>query len=246
MKRPSGLMFIGIAATVTILVVAACGGDSDPTPVPQRPTATSAPRATATWQPTTAPGSTATAQPTTAPRPTATPQQGRRMTYSAPPAMTIDTNKDYFAVFETDGGSFRVELFADDAPTTVNNFVFLAREGFYNDTTFHRVLPGFMAQAGDPTGTGSGGPGYRFEDEFSDRKHDGAGVLSMANSGPNTNGSQFFITYVPTPHLDDRHSVFGKVVEGIEVVESIRPRDPSQGNPPPGDRLISVTIEEVG
>ena len=234
MKRPSGLMCIGIAATVTMLVVAACGGDSDPTPVSPRPTATSAPRATA------AP------PPTTDPRPTATPQQGRPMSYSAPPEMTIDTNKDYFAVFETVGGSFRVELFVNDAPTTVNNFVFLAREGFYNDTTFHRVLPGFMAQAGDPTGTGAGGPGYRFEDEFSSRKHDGVGMLSMANAGPNTNGSQFFIIYVPTPHLDGRHSVFGQVVEGIEVVEGIRPRDPSQGNPPPGDRLISVSIEEVG
>ena len=168
------------------------------------------------------------------------------MTYSAPPAMTIDTSKDYYAIFETVNGKFYVELFVGDAPTTVNNFVFLAREGYYNDTTFHRVLPGFMAQAGDPAGTGAGGPGYQFADEFSSRQHDGPGVLSMANAGPNTNGSQFFITSVATPHLNGLHSVFGRVVEGMEIVESIRSRDPSQGNPPPGDRLISVSIEEVG
>jgi cyclophilin family peptidyl-prolyl cis-trans isomerase len=203
-------------------------------PTPEPATATSSvPRATATPAP---PGPTAI-EPT---------QEVRRMTYSAPPEMTIDTSKDYFAVFETANGTFRVELFVGDAPTTVNNFVFLAREGYYNDTTFHRVLPGFMAQAGDPAGTGAGGPGYQFADEFSSRQHDGPGVLSMANAGPNTNGSQFFITYVATPHLNGLHSVFGQVVEGMEIVEGIRPRDPGRGSPPPGDRLISITIEEIG
>jgi len=166
--------------------------------------------------------------------------------YAAPPTLTIDPEKAYTAVFEVEGkGSFKIALFAKDAPNTVNNFVFLARDGFYNGTTFHRVIPGFMAQGGDPTGTGTGGPGYRFGDEFApSRRHDGAGVLSMANAGPNTNGSQFFITFAPTPHLDGRHSVFGKVSEGMDVVLRIAPRDPQSARTP-GDRIITVTIEEV-
>ena len=117
-----------------------------------------------------------------------------------------------------------MELFTKDVPITVNNFVFLAREGFYDGTTFHRVISGFMAQGGDPTGTGAGGPGYRFADEFTVNKHD-SGTLSMANSGPNTNGSQFFITYAPQPHLDGRHSVFGKLVKGMDILESIKQCD---------------------
>ena len=132
--------------------------------------------------------------------------------YSSPPAMQIDPNKRYVAVFHTDRGDFQVELFAKQAPVTVNNFVFLAREGYYDGVTFHRVIKGFMAQGGDPTGTGTGGPGYEFNDERSalDLKHDAPGTLSMANAGPNTNGSQFFITFVPTPHLNGKHAVFGR------------------------------------
>jgi cyclophilin family peptidyl-prolyl cis-trans isomerase len=127
---------------------------------------------------------------------------------------------------------------------TVENFVNLARSGFYDGTTFHRVIAGFMAQGGDPTGTGTGGPGYTFGDEFSpDLRHDAPGVLSMANAGPGTNGSQFFITYGPTPHLDGRHSVFGRVVEGMDVVRSIRERD-SQRDREPGDRIDTIEIEE--
>ena len=161
-----------------------------------------------------------------------------------PPPMIIDINNKYIATIETAKGNIVLELFAKDAPKTVNNFVFLARDSYYDNTTFHRVLLGFMAQGGDPTGSGSGGPGYTFEDEFSDRKHE-AGVISMANSGPNTNGSQFFITYEPTPHLDGRHSVFGKVIEGIDVLTSLTPRDPGTNPVFKGDTVIRITIQET-
>ena len=161
-----------------------------------------------------------------------------------PPSGTLDTSKTYLAHFKTERGEIVAELYADKAPLTVENFVNLARSGFYDGTTFHRVIPGFMAQGGDPTGTGRGGPGYQFGDEFhADLRHDGAGVLSMANAGPGTNGSQFFITYSATPHLDDRHSVFGRVVEGTDVLNSIRERDPGR-DPNPGDRIDTIEIEE--
>jgi cyclophilin family peptidyl-prolyl cis-trans isomerase len=164
--------------------------------------------------------------------------------YSKAPDMVIDPKKNYQATFNTDAGNFTVQLFADKAPVTVNNFVFLAREGFYNEVIFHRVIKGFMAQGGDPTGTGMGGPGYKFKDEFHPSlRHEGPGVLSMANAGPGTNGSQFFITFVPTPHLDNRHTVFGKVIEGMEVVNSIKERDP--GNiKSPSTKIISIDISE--
>nr|WP_220195089.1 peptidylprolyl isomerase [Ktedonospora formicarum] len=159
--------------------------------------------------------------------------------------MQIDPTKKYTAVVHTNRGDIRIRLFADKAPTTVNNFVFLAREGYYNNTTFHRVISGFMAQGGDPTGTGSGGPGYSFDDERGALalKHDKAGILSMANAGPNTNGSQFFLTHGPTPHLNGRHGVFGEVVDGMDVVMAIRERDPMR-DPRPGDTLNSVDIIE--
>jgi cyclophilin family peptidyl-prolyl cis-trans isomerase len=167
--------------------------------------------------------------------------------YDAAPAMSIDSNKSYTATFELEkGGEFVVQLFAKEAPRTVNNFVFLSREGFYDGVTFHRVLQGFMAQGGDPTGTGSGGPGYRFEDEFHPSlRHDGPGVLSMANAGPNTNGSQFFIIFVATPNLDDLHAVFGKVIEGMDVVNGITLRDPGTASSP-GDAIKTITIREGG
>jgi len=159
--------------------------------------------------------------------------------------MTIDKTKQYFATLKTDKGDIRIQLFADKAPNTVNNFVFLARQHYYDNTTFHRVIAGFMAQGGDPTGTGGGGPGYRFADEFSPSlKHDAAGILSMANAGENTNGSQFFITYAPQPHLDGHHSVFGKVVSGMDVLKSLTPRDPSKKPTFAGDRIVTITIEE--
>jgi cyclophilin family peptidyl-prolyl cis-trans isomerase len=159
-----------------------------------------------------------------------------------PPEMTIDPKKSYSATFKTDKGDIVVKLFADKTPRTVNNFVFLATNGFYNDTIFHRVIANFMVQGGDPTGTGMGGPGYRFADEF-DRslRHDKPGILSMANAGPNTNGSQFFITHVPTPWLDGKHSVFGAVTKGMDVLMSIPPRDPQRPQSP-GVKLLSVEI----
>ena len=166
------------------------------------------------------------------------------MTDLSPPSGNLDTTKSYTATFRTQRGDFTVELFADRAPRTVENFVNLARAGFYDGTTFHRVINGFMAQGGDPTGTGTGGPGYQFADEFHPSlRHDGPGVLSMANAGAGTNGSQFFITHGPTPHLDDRHSVFGKVIDGMDVVLSIRERDP-QRDREPGDRIDTIEISE--
>jgi cyclophilin family peptidyl-prolyl cis-trans isomerase len=164
--------------------------------------------------------------------------------WSNPPEMTIDLKKKYTATMKTDKGDIILELFADKVPVTVNNFVFLAREGFYENTIFHRVIADFMAQGGDPTGKGSGGPGYRFADEFHPSlKHDRPGILSMANAGPGTNGSQFFITHVPTPHLNNKHSVFGQVVSGMDVLLSILPRDP--GKPDyPGVKILLVEIVE--
>jgi cyclophilin family peptidyl-prolyl cis-trans isomerase len=166
--------------------------------------------------------------------------------YTVPPTMTIDTGKFYYATLKTQRGDIKVQLFADRAPLTVNNFVFLAREGYYNDTTFHRVLEGFMAQAGDPTGTGSGGPGYQFADEIVDNLvFDRPGLLAMANAGPGTNGSQFFITFAPTDWLNGLHTIFGEVIEGADVVNQITKRDPNQGEGTPGDTLYTVLIEET-
>jgi cyclophilin family peptidyl-prolyl cis-trans isomerase len=161
-----------------------------------------------------------------------------------PPTGALDTSKAYRARFKTERGDIVTELYAAKAPQTVENFVNLARAGFYDGTTFHRVIAGFMAQGGDPTGTGRGGPGYQFGDEFSpELRHDGPGVLSMANAGPGTNGSQFFLTFEATPHLDDRHTVFGRVVDGMDVLRSLRERDPSR-DPNPGDRIDTIEIEE--
>lgn len=158
--------------------------------------------------------------------------------WATPPEMTIDQEKKYQATIETNKGKIVLDLFPQYAPQTVNNFVFLANEGFYDDVTFHRVISNFMIQGGDPTGTGRGGPGYRFTDEFANNplRHE-TGVLSMANAGPNTNGSQFFITHAPQPHLDGKHTVFGKVAnkESMNVVNAIRQ----------GDRMVKVTITEA-
>jgi cyclophilin family peptidyl-prolyl cis-trans isomerase len=164
--------------------------------------------------------------------------------YSAAPPMTIDPAKTYIATIETEKGNIVVELYADKAPITVNNFVFLAREGFYDNTTFHRVIADFMAQAGDPTGIGTGGPGYQFTDEFdTGLTFDGPGVLAMANAGANTNGSQFFITFAATPWLDGQHTIFGKVISGMEVLYSISLRDPQTATTP-GDLIKTIRIEE--
>ena len=168
---------------------------------------------------------------------TATPSEpattNKPMSYSTPLPMTIDKSKQYTATIETVKGELVLELFASDVPLTVNNFVFLAREDFYNHTTFHRIIPGFMAQGGDPTGTGGGGPGYSFADEFTEHTHV-TGSLSMANAGPNTNGSQFFITYAPQHHLDGKHSVFGQLIDGMDVLKALEQ----------GDAIVRITIEE--
>jgi peptidyl-prolyl cis-trans isomerase B (cyclophilin B) len=161
-----------------------------------------------------------------------------------PPEMVIDTTKKYTAIISTDKGDIVLDLFADKTPRTVNNFVFLARAGYYDDTIFHRVIADFMAQGGDPTGTGSGGPGYRFADEFHPSlKHNKPGIFSMANAGPGTNGSQFFITHVPTPWLDGKHTVFGQVIQGMDVLLSIPPRDPMKTGAP-AVKLTKITIQE--
>ena len=165
--------------------------------------------------------------------------------YSTPPPLIIDPTKSYQATIVTERGNIVLELYADRVPSTVNNFAFLAREGFYDNTTFHRVIPGFMAQAGDPLGTGTGGPGYSFGDEFDQTlRHDGPGVLSMANRGPNTNGSQFFLTYDATPWLDGRHAVFGRVIQGIDVLQSLTARDPGANPNFQGDTILSILVQE--
>ncbi len=166
--------------------------------------------------------------------------------YNECPPEVIDPEKDYGATIETEKGDIEVELYPDVAPLAVNNFVFLAQEGWYDGVSFHRVLPGFVAQAGDPTGTGAGSPGYAFENETSEAlSFDRAGLLAMANSGPDTNGSQFFITLAAAEHLDGGYTIFGEVTDGLEVVEALTPRNPDEGsNQLPGDEIITITIQE--
>jgi cyclophilin family peptidyl-prolyl cis-trans isomerase len=165
--------------------------------------------------------------------------------YASLPPMAIDQNKNYTAKFKLEkGGEFLVNLFADKAPITVNSFVFLARDGYFDGVTFHRVLEGFMAQGGDPSGTGRGGPGYEFVNEDSDLKFDKAGIVAMANAGRDTNGSQFFITFAATEHLNGGYTIFGQVIKGMPVVNGIRRRDPSQHPNYAGDAIKTITIVE--
>ena len=167
-----------------------------------------------------------------------------QMQWSNPPEMTIDSTKSYSATLQTENGDIILQLFATESPFTVNNFVFLARQGYYDGVTFHRVIAGFMAQGGDPTGTGAGGPGYNFDDEVdNDLSFDRQGLLAMANAGPGTNGSQFFITYAPTPHLTGKHTIFGEVIQGMDVALAIPPRDPQRDNDP-GVVIESISIVE--
>ncbi len=251
MKRYAAVLAASL--TVAALLAVACGGDNLDESVPK-------PTNTPEGMPTATPTNTDTPEPTPTvdPNATATPTPGGETTvtsladctrtgektFSAVPPMIIDTAKKYTATMSVEGkGDIVIELFDDQAPKTVNNFVFLACKGFYDGVTFHRVIPDFMAQGGDPTGTGSGGPGYQFEDEFSDELKNVAGTIAMANRGPNTNGSQFFINYVDNAHLDGKHTVFGKVVEGMDVALSITPRDPRAATAP-GDKITQVTITE--
>ena len=237
-----------------VLLLAACTSDEGTEP-------------TATDEPEQGLAAQETSEPTAVPQETEEPEEeGEKvLQWNKPPSMEIDASKSYTAKFTMESGTeFVIELFADKVPVTVNNFVFLARQGYYDGITFHRVIPGFMAQAGDPTGTGTGGPGYTFDDEFHpDLSHDVPGTLSMANAGirngHGTNGSQFFITFTETPHLDGLnpngtpkdctprdvscHSVFGRVTDGLDAVLEISPRDPRTARVP-GDRIESVTITE--
>jgi len=170
----------------------------------------------------------------------------KNLQYTECPPMLIDPLKEYIATIQTEKGDIKIELFPKEAPITVNSFIFLANNGWYNDITFHRVMPGFVAQAGDPSGTGIGGPGYTFVNETSpDLVFDREGLLAMANSGPDTNGSQFFITFGPTSNLNGGYTIFGEVIEGMVIVENLTPRDPKAAPElPPGDKIITITIEE--
>jgi cyclophilin family peptidyl-prolyl cis-trans isomerase len=172
-------------------------------------------------------------------------QRTGEKSFPGPPEMIIDQEKTYVATIRTEKGDIVLELFAKDTPITTNNFVFLACHGFYDGVTFHRVIPGFVAQGGDPTGTGAGGPGYTIPDEQDTASFDAPGFVSMAKAGPNTTGSQFFITYAPEQRLDADFTIFGKVTQGMDVLEQLTPRDPSQTpNAPPGDKIIRIDIEE--
>jgi len=165
--------------------------------------------------------------------------------YKSAPSMMIDTGKEYFATVKMEnGGEFVIQLYPDKAPVTVNSFVFLADQGYFDGVTFHRVLEGFMAQTGDPTGKGSGGPGYTFENEDSDLQFDKEGVVAMANAGRDTNGSQFFITFAPAEFLNGDYTIFGQVIEGMDVVNGITLRDPMKNPPFTGDVIESITITE--
>ena len=242
------------ALAILAFAAVACGSEPEPVPTP-------APQAQPTPQPQAQP-TPPPAQPTTPPAPTPEPEPQGGPPWDSPPDMVIDTSKSYSAVFELEKGEeFEVELYADKVPRVVNNFVFLAQEGFYDGVMFHRVLEGFMAQTGDPTGTGTGGPGYRFESEFHpDLSHDSPGILSMANAGGlDTNGSQFFITFRDTAFLDHLnpdgsekdcaqrgvscHSIFGKVTDGMDVVNNITLRNPSEATTP-GDVITTIRIVE--
>ena len=230
--------FLVLAIALVGLVVAACGG-SDPTPIPLERVPTVNPTLRA---------------------PTPTTMEATSVPSPTPPESSMDSAKQVFATFETSKGKIKFELLAKEAPVTVNNFVTLARDGYYDGVIFHRVLANFMAQGGDPTGTGTGGPGYTIVDEFyctngtTTNAHpadcelattfDAPGILAMANTGqPGTGGSQFFITFVPTPHLNGLHTIFGRVIEGMDVVNSLQLRDPGTGGP--SDQIDRIVIEEI-
>ena len=226
--RQTRYIQIGAVGVILILIVAAFWAFG---PKQQPDTAL-------TLEPVATVAEAATAQPGEAPQVTS-------KQYSAEPPMTIDINKKYFATVKmAKGGEFVIQLYPDKAPRTVNSFVFLAREGFFSGVTFHRVLEGFMAQGGDPTGTGGGGPGYQFANEQNDLTFDKAGVVAMANAGPGTNGSQFFIMFGPYGLSESDYTIFGQVTEGMDVVNGITRRDPNQNPTFTGDAIESVTITE--
>jgi cyclophilin family peptidyl-prolyl cis-trans isomerase len=225
-------------ALCAALLAAACGGDSKKAATPAADTADSV-AATGTKASSTA----ASAAPTGSTPAVAPTQAGGKKTYSAEPPMTIDANKKYFATIKMDIGDIRLELYPKEAPHSVNSFVFLSRDGFYDGVTFHRVIQGFVAQAGDPTGTGRGGPGYTIPDEVNTHKFLD-GTLGMAKtSAPNSAGSQWFIDYAPQANLDGGYTVFGQLVSGRDVLDKITPRDPSTATTP-GTKINTIVIEE--
>ena len=247
-QRPTGnsrgLLVIGTGALVFIVVaiIAIYPSLQNMTPLPVLSSPTVGTPATPTL--TLVPTLTSTIDPNSPTPEPPTPTLSYKQWSSAPP-MTIDVKKQYFATFKMQkGGEFVVQLYPDKAPIAVNSFVFLAREGFFNGITFHRVLEGFMAQGGDPTGTGMGGPGYEFKNEDNDLKYDKPGVVGMANAGRDTNGSQFFITFAPADFLNGGYTIFGRVASGMDVVNGITRRDPDQNPNFVGDVIESITIEE--
>jgi cyclophilin family peptidyl-prolyl cis-trans isomerase len=235
-RKSIGLVF---TLVVVMIVAGACGMPGLPAAAPGQATEAAAEEAPASD------GATVSSATVNSGAAASLDPAARDGMFSAAPEMTIDPAKFYYATLKTDKGDIKVQLYADRAPMTVNNFVFLAREGFYDNTTFHRVIEEFMAQAGDPTGTGMGGPGYTFADEFwPGATFDRRGLLAMANAGPGTNGSQFFITFAPTPWLDGGHTIFGEVLEGDEVLSQLTLRDPMADADQPGDLITTILIEE--
>jgi cyclophilin family peptidyl-prolyl cis-trans isomerase len=204
------------------------------------PLPTLAPPTKGTVQPTSTPAATDTITPTIFP-----PKESPTLTQYGIPPINIDVKKQYFGTFKlAKGGEFVVQFYPDKAPIAVNSFIYLAKKGYFNGTTFHRVLEGFMAQGGDPTGTGMGGPGYNFKNEDSDLTFDKPGVVAMANAGRDTNGSQFFITFAPAEYLNGGYTIFGQVIKGMDVVNGITRRDPDQSPTFTGDVIEKITIEE--
>jgi cyclophilin family peptidyl-prolyl cis-trans isomerase len=257
-----------IAAALLLVTLTACGRSDEPTPAPT--TAAAATAATATMAAGDSPivavdpvvkltatpaadTANAAALPTAPPPVIENPGPAGKLApaerdamYDAPPEFVLDPDSYYYATIKTNRGDIKVQLFADRAPNAVNSFIFLAREGFYDNTTFHRVLDGFMAQGGDPTGTGGGGPGYMFDNEsYPGLVFDQAGLLAMANSGPDTNGSQFFITFGPADWLDGGYTIFGKVIEGEDVLGRLTRRDPDAAPDFAGDTIYTVIVEEL-
>lgn len=226
------------------LAVACGGGDSETSSTGSTLRATSPTPAAGR---TTAPAAAAVTTPASSPNcppPTGKAPEVQVKKYSQRPPMTIDTSKKYTATVKTVRGDFTIELRPDLAPEHVNSFVFLARDHFYDGVTFHRVVPGFVAQGGDPTGTGSGGPGYTVPAEFTTKVKFERGTVGMARAADdNSAGSQFFINYAATPTLDGQYTIFGEVTQGMDVVDCITPRDPSRGGPP-GDAIITIDISE--
>jgi len=233
-------LMIGIAVAGALLV-AACGSDSKTS---SSKTAVASPAAT---KPASSPAAASTARataPAAASTPGSTPaQNGGHKTYSAAPPMTIDQNKRYFATIKMDIGDIKLELYPKNAPVSVNNFVFLARDHYYDGVTFHRVIPGFVAQAGDPTGTGSGGPGYTIKDEVNAAKFLDGTIGMAKTAAPNSAGSQWFIDYAPQPALDGGYTTFGQLIEGRNVLDKIAPRDPQRATTP-GTKINTIVIEE--